>query len=196
MGKCLSSKVLRTSNNIFKDKVQIFLIIFASFSCPCDIIWNYLGASLLKGLCRLCWSYSTSSTPGQILTSPCSKSAQNYWKKCLLPFLFEQTEHIGFNLITTTWSTQRSEKRDSVSAELVCPVRWMPFPWSPVYVNFSNADCLISEVLFSHRYVSTLVHMRQIRVSEVSFSKKSLSKLKYRNEMSAMKNAEGSKQIY
>lgn len=124
------------------------------------------------------------------ITSPCSNSMPNYWKKCLLMFLFEQTEHFWINLMTTTWSRQRPKERCCICrACLACGI-------DAVSLVPSLCELFWCQLLFSQRYVSTLVHMWQVRVSEISFSKKSLSKLKYLNEMSAMKNAEGSKHIY
>lgn len=173
------------------------MIIFASFSCPCEIIWSYLGESLLKERFRLCWPYSTLSTPGQVLHHLVQILCQIIGKKniCLRFCLKKQ------NISDSVWSLLRDLDKDSRKETLYLQSfsglqdeRRFLGPQS--MWTFLMPDCLISKCFFSHRYISTLVHRRQVRVSEISFSKKSLSKLKYRNEMSTMKKAEGSKQIY
>lgn len=98
------------------------MIIFASFSCPCEIIWSYLGESLLKERFRLCWPYSTLSTPGQVLHHLVQILCQIIGKK-IFAYVFvwkNRTYLIQSDHYYVIWTKTRGKRRCIYRAFLAC----------------------------------------------------------------------------
>lgn len=111
MGKCLSSKVLRTSNNnnFQRQSTDFFNDHFCKFQLS---LWHNLelpGRESSRGTLSIMLAvfYIIYSRTG--ITSPCSNSVPNYWKKniCLRFCLKKQ------NISDSVWSLLRDSDKDS-----------------------------------------------------------------------------------